>query len=183
MGKVTKVKPHLSLAEIKEELRNATDADKRMRWQIVYTTASDPRDGETIAKQLGCSRWLVSDAVSRYNRLGKDAFDGPGRGTSRSWSYLTFDEEVEFLRQFINRARRGLVTTIAEIKVAFENFVGQTVAYSTITRLLERHNWRKIVPRKKHPKSSESEKESFKKNSVAWLPPPWATEKKQIADQ
>ena len=76
MGKVTRVKDWLSLSDLKVLVRKANNADKRMRWQIIYTTVADPRDGATIALQLGCSRWLVSDAVNEYNRLGSNQQDG-----------------------------------------------------------------------------------------------------------
>jgi len=69
MPKVTRVLDHLTLSDLKQQLRKASDADKRMRWQIIYTVAVDPRRGAEIAFQLGCSKILVSQAVSEYNKL------------------------------------------------------------------------------------------------------------------
>jgi hypothetical protein len=47
--------------------------------------------------------------------------------------------------------------------------VGQTVHKTTIYRLLERHEWRKIVSRQSHPKVNEQEQEAFKKTSQSLL--------------
>jgi transposase len=171
MGKVTRVKDWLSLPDLKVMVRKADNADKRMRWQIIYTTAADPRDGTTISLQLGCSRWLVTDAVSEYNRLGSKAFGGPGSGHGRSNFHMDYQQEVKFLSKFVNRARRGLVTTTGEIHRGFEKEIGKKVRDSVVSRLLKRHKWRKLEPRPEHPKKNKQKQEVFKKTSPAWFPP------------
>jgi transposase len=171
MSKVTKVKNHLSLVELKTMIRKSDNPDKRMRWQIVYTVAADPRDAATIALQLGCCKCLVSNAVREYNRLASKAFSGPGKGKSRSNFHLSYEEEVKFLSKFVNRARRGLVTTTGEIRRAFDMKIGKQVHASVISRLLKRHQWRKLEPHREHPKKNKQKQESFKKNFLAWFPP------------
>ena len=47
--------------------------------------------------------------------------------------------------------------------MAFEARIGHEVEESTIYRLLDRHGWRKLLPRPKHPKGSQEEQDSFKK--------------------
>jgi len=46
-------------------------------------------------------------------------------------------------------------------------FSGQTLGYkvpaSSVYRMLERHGWRKIVPRPSHPKADPQAQEAFKK--------------------
>ncbi len=172
MHKVTKVKNHLSLVELKQRIRKANDPDKRMRWQIVYTVAADPREAKTIALQLGCSKCLISNTVTEYNRLGSKSFDSPGRGKHPSKFHLSHAEEIKFLSKFVNRARRGLVTTTAEIHRTFEKKTGKKVHESVISRLLKRHNWRKVEPRREHPKKNKQKQEAFKKKFLAWFPPP-----------
>ncbi len=170
MAKVTRVLKHQSLSEIKKELRQATDADKRMRWQIIYTIAADPRNGSDIARQLGCGRSIVSNAVAEYNRLGKDSFEGPGSGSNRSNSHMCESEEGEFLLKFVNRARRGLLCTTSSIKQAYEKEIKKEVHASVITRMLSRMGWRKLDPRPSHPKGSKHKQETFKKTSKYWFP-------------
>jgi len=53
----------------------------------------------------------------------------------------------------------------AEVKRVFEVKVGKKVTESTIYRLLARHEFRKIVPYKRHKKANAEEQEAFKKTS------------------
>jgi transposase len=75
---------------------------------------------------------------------------------------LSKDEEKAFLEPFIEQAAKGQIVTTKLIKQAFEQHVGQEVDESTIYRLLQRHQWRKIVPRPVHPKADPEEQETFK---------------------
>jgi transposase len=170
MARYTTVKQHLSLDEMMKQLRHAKDADKRMRWQIIYTVSADPRDGKVIARQLGCGSWLVSHAVNEYNRLGAKAFSGIGSGYARTRSHLSEVEEKAFLASFKEKALSGEITTLKKIKLAYEEKIGQEVHESVIYRLVARHGWRKIQPRPSHPKKDIVAQEAFKKTSLIWWP-------------
>jgi len=170
MKKITSVLTHMTLKDLMLRIRKAKDADKRMRWHIIYTTAAHPRDSRVIALQLGCSRRLVASAVSEYNRLGEKAFQGKGSGSNRSNCYMTKEEEAIFLRPFVDNAKKGLLGTIKDIQLAFEKKIGKNVPVSTITRLLKRNGWRKITTRPFHPSKNEERQEAFKKNSQIWFP-------------
>lgn len=171
MPKVTKVLRHLTLSEIMYTLRRAADSDKRLRWQIIYSVAAAPRRGEDVALQLGCSRVLVSQSVSEYNKLGQESFKGPGSGSNRSHAHMDAAEDSKFLSQFIHRSRRGLVCTTTEIKRSFEKKIGKEVHSSIITRMLARWGWRKLDPRPVHPKGDKHKQEAFKKSCPYWCPP------------
>ena len=45
----------------------------------------------------------------------------------------------------------------------YETRVGHAVDDSTIYRLLNRHGWRKLMPRPRHPKADPQAQEQFKK--------------------
>ena len=100
--------------------------------------------------------------ISEYNRKGAEALSTPGKGGRRN-QYLTQEQEKEFLETFKKKAARGEIATVAKIKENYEKLVGKTVHKTTIYRLLERHEWRKIVPRQSHPKVNQQEQEAFKK--------------------
>src|SRR5260221_7040864 len=76
---------------------------------------------------------------------------------------MTLEEEQQFLAPFFARAEEGLIATTAEIWPAFEARVGHHVDDSSIYRLLDRHGWRKLMPRPRHPKADPQAKEQFKK--------------------
>jgi transposase len=72
-------------------------------------------------------------------------------------------EEQAFLAPFFERAQTGELATIQELHQAFEAQVGKSVHETTIYRLLDRHGWRKLMPRPRHPKSDPQTQEYFKK--------------------
>lgn len=81
----------------------------------------------------------------------------------RNHAYMTIEEERAFLAPFAKQAPSGGMVDIGRIKEAFEACVGERVPKSTIYRLLRRHGWRKIMPRKKHPKSDPGKQDEIKK--------------------
>jgi transposase len=129
---------------------------------IIYNALVDPRPAAQIAKHVGVSVDTVHQVISRYNRFGVAAVETPGKG-GRRHEYVTLEQERELLAPFFARAERGEIATAGEIKRTFEAQVGHEVDESTVYRLLKRHEWGKLVPRRVHPKASKEEQEQFKK--------------------
>ena len=163
MARITRVEPHLSIEEVKERMLYDPRSWCRQRWLIIYNALVDPRKASDIAKHAGVSVHTVHKLIPVYNRLGVAAVETPGKGGRRR-EYLSFDEEQDFLTPFFERAEKGELTTAQHIKQAFEERVGHKVDESTIHRLLERHQWRKLVPRSFHPQVNQEEQENFKQN-------------------
>ena len=55
---------------------------------------------------------------------------------------------------------------MGEIITAYEKAVGRHVAPSIVYRMLKRHDWRKIMPRPRHPKNDPVQFEMFKKKLI-----------------
>jgi len=72
-------------------------------------------------------------------------------------------EEKKVLAPFFARAESGEIATAAQIHRASQAKVGHEVDESTIYRLLNRHSWRKLMPRPRHPQADPQEQEPFKK--------------------
>jgi transposase len=134
----------------------------RQRWLIIYNAQVDPRPAEAIARPCGVSKATVHQLISTYNRFGLAAVETVGKG-GRYHDYLSVQEEREFLAPFFARAQQGELTTIGQIKQAFEARLGHQVAESTIYRLLDRHGWRKLLPPPRHPKASREAQHQLKK--------------------
>lgn len=162
MARSTHAATHLSIEEVKDHLRNDPRAWCRERWLIIYNALVDPRKAEDIAQHCGVSKATVHQVISTYNRFGVRAVETPGKG-GRRHQYLTREEEQAFLAPFFARAAQGEIATTAEIQQAFESQVGHEVEESTIYRLLNRHGWRKLVPRPRHPQAKKEAQEEFKK--------------------
>jgi transposase len=171
MARMTRAAPHLSVEEVKNRLTNDPRPWCRQRWLIIYNALVDPRQAAEIAKHCGVSKAMVHQVISTYNRLGIAAVETPGKG-GRRHEYLTREQEQAFLAPFFARAEQGELATASEIKQAFESRVGGEVEESTISRLLHRHGWRKVVPRPRHPRASKEAQEQFKKTlRPRWKPP------------
>jgi transposase len=134
----------------------------RQRWLIIYQALMAPRKAEEIATHTGVSVSTVRRVISTYNRFGVVAIETPGTG-GRRHEYLTLEQERAFLEPFFARAAAGEIATAAEIQRAFEAAVQHPIHPSTIFRLLNRHAWRKLVPRPVHPKADSASKLHLKK--------------------
>ena len=54
---------------------------------------------------------------------------------------------------------------VSEIARAYEEKIGKKVSLVMIYLLLKRHNWRKVMPRSKHPKKADEQAiEAYKKD-------------------
>jgi len=163
MGDMTRAANHLPVEQVKEKMKEAKDPRQLQRWQIVYTALIQPRKAEEIATCVGVSKSLVQKIISRYNREGIEAIEVKSCG-GRYHEYLTKEEEEQFLAPFFQQAQRGELTTTEEIHLAYKERVGRQVHETTLYRLLERHGWRKLLPRSRHPKADLQAQEAFKKN-------------------
>lgn len=159
------IAPHLSPQEVQQKMEMAPSAWLRKRWLVIYTTLLNPRPSGEIAKQIGVSRPFVKKIVGLYKRFGPSGIETAGSGGRRN-AYLSPDAEATFLAPFSEQAQRGEIVTTTIIHIAFEAAVGTPVDDSTIYRLLQRHQWRKVVPRAIHPQADPIERQQFKKTSV-----------------
>ncbi len=100
--------------------------------------------------------------VSRWAKEGDAVFDVRRRGGRRR-QHLRAEQEAEILVPFVERAGAGGLLKVAEIQQAYEQRAGVTVAPSTIDRLLDRHGWRKVVPRPRHPKADVAPQAALKR--------------------
>ena len=86
----------------------------------------------------------------------------------RRHAYLTPEEEDALLAPFLAEAEAGGVLVAGPIQAAYEARVGKAVPPSTIYRLLARHGWRKVAPRRRHPEQQDGVQEAFKRGSPSW---------------
>lgn len=161
MARVSRVLPHLSAAEVLEKMRTAQNFRIQQKWLIVYNALVDPRPAAEIGLHTGTTVRSVHQVISEYNRCGAAAIETPGKGGRRK-SYLSPDQEEALLAKLETPAKKGKITTKAEVKQALEQQLGHQVHKSTVYRLLQRHQWRKIKPRPRHPQADPEEQQQFK---------------------
>jgi hypothetical protein len=168
MSRQTKI----GTAEIEraKQLRDqaTTIASYRMALSLILT-AEQGLDGDRTAELLGTSRRTVfrdRGRIRSQDDTPKNLWGG------RRHCSMTIDEEREFLTQWMDKATIGGVLTVPPIHAALVKRLGRDIPMSTTYRLLARHNWRKVQPETKHPKSDPAVQDEFKKNSPKrWKPP------------
>ena len=115
-----------------------------------------------IAEKLDYSRFWVSQLVKEYNAKGlieyaRHKYGGNNRSLSEA-------EEAEILRGFEARADAGEIVRVTDIKKVFDERIGKDTGRGYIYMLLARHNFRKVMPRPRHPeKASDEAAEASKK--------------------
>ena len=65
---------------------------------------------------------------------------------------LSIDEEKKLLSYFEEKANKGQLITVKEIEQEYIKLVEHSIGTGQIYKVLKRHNWRKVMPRSKHPK-------------------------------
>ena len=82
-------------------------------------------------------------------------------GLRNAW--MSFEEEKEFLAPWLAKADQGVLVVASPIREALAERLGQPVKASVVYRMLERHDWRKVAPDTRHPKSDPAVQDAWKK--------------------
>ena len=148
-------------SEIKEaRIKNKNkNAERRL---CVIAMRMQGKTNDEIVARTGYESSYARALVRKYFNQGLEAIIGKKRpGNHRNIPYET---EAAFVNGFIEKAKEGHLTTVKEIKAAYESLVGHKIGSGHIYVILARHGWRKIKPRPAHPKkASEAEIEASKK--------------------
>ena len=70
---------------------------------------------------------------------------------------MSFEEESALLEKYKKEAEQGHMLDVRALKQAYEEAVGHSISSGQIYRVLQRHGWRKVMPRSKHPKKASDE--------------------------
>lgn len=153
-----------TVGRLAQRLKRADSHSEYQRIQCVLIRATLGSSAGEIARLLGWSTATVHVMHSRWAKEGDTVFDLRGRG-GRHHQHLSVEQEQALLAPFIERAQAGGMLTVTEIQQAYEAQAGRQVAPSTVYRLLDRHGWRKVVPRPRHPKADVAAQAAFKKTA------------------
>lgn len=126
--------------------------DKRL--QVILMRYEGKKDRE-IGEKLGYARQRVSQLCAEFKKAGLDEYARHKYGGNHQ--SLTEEEEKKILNGFKDRAEKGEVVTVQSIKAAFDEKRGKDTGRGYIYMLLNRHGWRKVMPRSKHPNKASDE--------------------------
>ena len=134
------------------------------RLQIVLFR-SKGKSYKEITDLLNCNPSTVTRTLTKYKEGGLEALLKETRG-GRNRSYLTFEEEKDFLAKELKKASKGEHVTIGELYRAYQERVGKSTTRVGFYYLLSRHGWRKVTPRPEHPKKADAQTIVASKNKI-----------------
>lgn len=132
------------------------------RVQCIYFKVKYEKNPEEIGDMVGYNKSYVKQIQAEYWKQGDSSFYLKQRGGRRREN-LTIKEEKAIVDEFKKRAENAEMLEVSKIKEFYENKIGKKVPKSTVYRMLDRQDWRKIAPRPTHPKSNSETMENFKK--------------------
>ena len=151
------------IEEIAQARRENKDRRAEARLKALEMRAKGAK-GKEIAAATGFHPAYAAQLAAKYKKGGIEAISGNHYGGNRR--NMSVEDEAEILAPFRERAEKGELVEIREIKAAYQAAVDHPISDSQIYFVLHRHGWRKIMPRSKHPKkASDAEIAASKKLS------------------
>jgi len=155
---------HQLLEKAKELLVNARTAKEVRQAQAVILPLEFNMSLEQTSVITGISKNWVCHLRTEFIHANGNVERKKSHGGRRREN-LSLADEALFLAPFIEKARTGGILIVSEIKEALQARLGRPVALASVYNLLHRHDWRKLVPDKHHPKSDPAAQEACKKTS------------------
>ena len=134
---------------------------QRQRIQMILLRESGMAQ-PAIADAMGVSLSTVNRAHMAYDHGGIKALK-PKPSGGRKRENMTLAEEKALLARFAKAAGAGEMLNIHDLKRAYEQAIGHDTSNSTVYNLLDRHRWRKLMPRPFHPNRDVEAQKAFKK--------------------
>ena len=156
------------LEQAKQQLSKARTAAELRRAHAVVLPLEFGFSLEHTAAIIGVSKGWASRLRTEFIRLGPKGSSKQRGGRRRE--NMSYEEEIAFLSFFFEKAARGGILVVGEIKRGLDRQVGRTTALASVYNLLHRHGWRKLAPDTRHPKADTEAQDEWKKNSPSSSP-------------
>ena len=155
------------IRQLKTALRWNIPVAQRERIQMVLLRESGMTQ-PAIAEAMGVSLSTVNRAHMAYDGGGIKALKPKPIG-GRQRENITLSEEKALLARFAKAAGAGEMLNIHDLKATYEQAIGHPTSNSTVYNLLDRHGWRKLMPRPFHPNRNRAAQDNFKKKDFQML--------------
>ena len=142
------------IAAIEKVRKENKDKRAELRLKALELRAKGATAQE-VADQTGFYPTTITRLVAKYRKGGIEAISGNHYGGNHR--NMSVEEEAAILSPFRERAKKGELVEIKEIKAAYQAAVDHPISDSQIYFVLHRHGWRKIMPRSRHPKKASDE--------------------------
>ena len=115
-----------------------------------------------ITERTGFNTRYVTTLIQTYKRQGLEEYIRSKQTSHRR--NLTEAEEAEVLKACEKEAEAGQLVSVEKIREKLEMKLGRESSPNYVYRVMQRNDWRKVMPKSKHPKAaSQEEQDSSKK--------------------
>jgi transposase len=161
-----KLAAHLSVSELEQRYRGASEPTERSRWQILWLLSKGQLARE-VAESTGYSAYWIGQIARRYNAEGPNGVANRRHTTSHRAAPLLNAEQVAELRQALSGpAPQGERWTSVSVANWMSERLGRRVPKQRGWDYLQRLGARLRLPRPRHVAASAEEQAAFKKNSA-----------------
>lgn len=163
MPKRIQIAPHLSIEELYQSYRRASNPIERSHYQIIWLLASGKRT-EEVASITGYSRSWIYELVWGYNRIGVESL-GDKRSDNRGATPLLNDEQQALLWQALQESPvDGGLWTGPKVAAWMSELLGRAIAPQRGWEYLRGLEYVRRRPRPEHSESDLVEQQQWKKN-------------------
>jgi hypothetical protein len=137
--------PPEAAESLSKRLKQADSKSECQRIQCVWLRASLHLSSTQVAVAICWHSNSVKKLQAQYFLEGESSLEVSKSG----WRYrenMSFEEKKAFLAPFFEKAKDGGLIVAKEVKIAYEGQIGRKVPKSTLYRMLDSHDWQKIMP-------------------------------------
>jgi len=118
-----------------------------LSWRMQGVSSSD------VALQSGFSISKVARICANYMSSGIAGLRNQYKGSQ--FRKLSKEAEAAAFEKLSEKAKSGQFVRVSELQAEFEKDTGVHYHPSAFYDLLARHDWRKVMPRRRHPKAAD----------------------------
>jgi len=160
------------VARAQKAVAAATDLQQFRAAQAVLLPAVFQASLEQTAGLLGVGRATVPRLQARFRAQAAVQPQPRSSWGGRRHALLSRAEEEEFISRWQGKAQAGELVVLSSMRADLAEKLGRPVAPEVFYRLVRRHQWRKVAPDTRHPKSDPVIQEEWKKKRCrsCWQP-------------
>ena len=141
------------ISELESQVRQGDSDNKYFKRVQAVCWLSQGRTVLEVMEFSGFSRTYVFRLRAKYEAKGLEGLRSNYVGSN--YRKLSYAEEAAALEKLSKVAESGKFVRAQELSKQMESITGVCYQIDAFYRLLWRHNWRKVMPRGKHPRAAD----------------------------
>jgi len=164
MPKRITVSPHLSLSELEQRYRKATDPVERSHFQILWQLCQGKMTQE-VAQTTGYTPYWIRRLVRRYNQDGPQSMGDRRHNNPGAAPILSPDQQAALVAAVSAPAPEGGLWNSRSVAAWIQEAAGRKVSAQRGWVYLRRLGFSLQRPRPQNRKADKAAQEDFKKNA------------------